>query len=153
KTDPARYDEREPAKKWKSFKDRTGRKAVSLGTIYWLAKSNGYKLSPRKATGKSEDDDTFEFQLINVGEIVPQRQKWLWGGYIPLGTVTMLIGLPDVGKSHVFLDIVARVTTGRPMPCSEEASMLPPMDVLIVCTEDRPKHTLAPRLEAAGADR
>ena len=68
------------------------------------------------------------------------------------GNVTLLVGLPDVGKSHIFIDICARHTTGRSLPPEPEQQGAYPESVLIICTEDEVEYTLVPRLMAAGAD-
>lgn len=42
--------------------------------------------------------------------------EWLWYPYIPLGKLTVLQGDPGEGKSTFALNVVARITTGQPMP-------------------------------------
>jgi AAA domain/Bifunctional DNA primase/polymerase, N-terminal len=101
---------------------------------------------------KRADEADFRLHLLDAAGLVPKLQQWLWQGRIPRGALTLLIGLPDVGKSHIFLDICARVTTASNMPGSTEPSLVRPLRVLIVCTEDRVEYTLVPRLMAAGAD-
>jgi hypothetical protein len=61
-----------------------------------------------------------------------------------------MFGEPGVGKSLLALDIVARLSSGRPMAQSSEAR--PPCNVLLLCAEDGAADTIKPRLEAAGAD-
>ena len=112
-----------------------------------LVKSAAKKVETGKWKTGSDD---FRFELLPGASLVPRQQEWLWLGHIPRGTLSLLVGLPDVGKSHIFVDLCARITTGRNMPLSDIPML--PQDVLIVCTEDRVEHTLVPRLIAAGAD-
>ena len=42
--------------------------------------------------------------------------EWLWPGRIPLGTVTVLEGATETGKSLIAADLAARVTRGAPWP-------------------------------------
>lgn len=87
--------------------------------------------------------------------------RWLWAGRVPLGKVTLLAGDPGLGKSFVTLDLAARTSSGRPMPCprtplhlrnSRQHAYVPPSDVLLLSAEDDPGDTIRPRLEALGAD-
>ena len=62
----------------------------------------------------------------------------------------MLCGNPDVGKSLVAIDTVARLTTGKEwFDCPNEN---PISEALILAAEDDWSDTLCPRLVAAGAD-
>jgi hypothetical protein len=62
----------------------------------------------------------------------------------------LLDGDPDQGKSLLILDLVARLTTARPLP---EAPALPvPLSVVLIGNEDGLYDTVLPRLLAAGAD-
>ena len=99
-----------------------------------------------------EDDEDFEFNVLHGADLEAKQLKWLWAGRIPLGTVVTLIGVPAAGKSNVFLDIAARVTTGRGMPPGD-ARIGKPADVLLFCTEDQPEQTIIPRLLAMGGDK
>jgi putative DNA primase/helicase len=109
------------------------------------------KWTRRSASG-TPNEPNFQFDLRCGADLIPRKQDWLWPGRIPRGTLSLLIGLPDVGKSHIFIDICARVTTGATMLPDSGPPMNYPTSVLIVCTEDRVEHTLVPRLMAAGAN-
>ena len=122
-----------------------------------LIETFGQEVAERVAgwLGYDERNSGPDFQLdLRYGaDLDPQAVDWLWPGHIPAGRVTLLVGLPAAGKSHVFCDICARVTTGRNMPPDDGPSLDPPGNVLIVCTEDRPEDTLVPRIMAAGGDK
>jgi AAA domain len=102
---------------------------------------------------------------------------WLWRPWIPRGVVSVVDGEPGSGKSALMFDLIARITTGRPMPLADfkpidlnappgdlgqgepnastiedRTSVRPPGKVLLVPLEDPIKSAVAPRLRAAGAD-
>jgi hypothetical protein len=81
---------------------------------------------------------------------VPRRAvRWLWEGRLALGKVTILDGDPGLGKSLLSLDLIARVTTGAPMPDGSEGVG---GGAVLLCAEDALDDTVGPRLVAAGAD-
>jgi hypothetical protein len=89
--------------------------------------------------------------ILRASEIVPENIDWLWPGFIARGRLTGLAGYPGLGKSHVAIDLAARVSTGREFPGG--GSNGNPRRVIILSAEDRPADTIVPRLIAAGADR
>ncbi len=44
---------------------------------------------------------------------------WLWRPWIPRGVVSVVDGEPGSGKSALMFDLIARITTGRPMPLAD----------------------------------
>lgn len=86
-----------------------------------------------------------------LADVEPQRVDWLWPGRLPAGKLVVLDGDPSVGKSTLALDLAARVTTGRPMP-GEDLATVPPSGVVLMAAEDGLADTIRPRLDAAGAD-
>jgi hypothetical protein len=76
---------------------------------------------------------------------------WLWENRIPKGMLTYLTGNPDVGKSVVTCDLVARYTRELNWPDGAE-NAITPGEVLMFIAEDDLARTVVPRLEAAGAD-
>ena len=74
---------------------------------------------------------------------------WLWYPYIPYGKLTILQGDPGCGKSTFIIDIIASVTTGKPLP---NGIVIEPHNVIYQCSEDGLADTIKPRLVAAGAD-
>jgi hypothetical protein len=89
---------------------------------------------------------------VCLADIQPEKVRWLWQGYIPLGAVTIIQGDPGVGKGTLTADIAARVTQGMPMPLDDFPTE--PRNVLLLSTaEDDLRATILPRMMAAGADR
>ena len=77
--------------------------------------------------------------------------QWLWPGYIPLGSLTLIEGESASGKSFLAADIAARVSRGQPWPGRVPGPQLAG-DVLYVSFEDNRQTVLAPRLRQAGAN-
>ncbi|MGI8757153.1 MAG: AAA family ATPase [Acidimicrobiales bacterium] len=91
------------------------------------------------------------YRSTRLADVVPERVEWLWSGRLPRRKLVVLDGDPTVGKSTLMLDLVARITTGRPMPGETFATVLP-SDVVLLAAEDGLADTIRPRLDAAGAD-
>jgi hypothetical protein len=91
-------------------------------------------------------------KITRLSEVQPERVSWLWPGYIPLGKLAVIDGDPGMGKSTLFFDIAARVSTGGPMPDGAHADVRGPAGVVILSAEDGLADTVRPRLDAAGAD-
>ena len=87
--------------------------------------------------------------LIRASEVVSTPVQWLWDGWLPAGKIVLLEGNPGCGKSTLAIDLVASITTGRPLPSGEATD---PVDALIFSAEDGIEDTIRPRLDAAGAD-
>ena len=90
------------------------------------------------------------FRLFRMSEHVAQPREWLWRDRIPMRSVTILDGDPSVGKGLLTADIVARVTRGRSMFGTDEASR--PSHVILIQSEDT-RDDVDGRLRAANADR
>jgi putative DNA primase/helicase len=88
--------------------------------------------------------------VIRMSQIRSMPVEWVWGGWLPKGTVTLFDGNPGEAKSTAVMDLIARVTTGREWPDGQPGSE--PADVLIITREDDPDRVLRPRLEVCRAD-
>jgi hypothetical protein len=82
-------------------------------------------------------------------EIEEERVEWLWRGYIPRSSLTLLEGPPKGGKSTVLTNIAARVSAGQGMPDGQDCESAGP--VLMLSGEDSPGKVIVPRLRLAGA--
>lgn len=74
---------------------------------------------------------------------------WLWVSRIPLGAITIVAGMPGLGKSFLTCDLASRISKGQPLPDSTSATL---GSTIIASAEDSPEHVLKPRLEALEAD-
>ena len=82
--------------------------------------------------------------------VKPKSVDWVWYPYIPLGKLTVIQGDPGDGKSTFILNLVALLTSGRPMPDGYISHCTPV--AVYQCAEDGIADTIKPRLEQAGAN-
>jgi hypothetical protein len=80
--------------------------------------------------------------------VAPARTRWAWKGKLPLGAVSLLVGVPGLGKSTVAVGISAHLTRGA----LDGDLKGEPRSVLYATGEDHLSATLRPRLEASDAD-
>jgi putative DNA primase/helicase len=85
-----------------------------------------------------------------LADVETEEIEWVWPGRFALGKLSLIGGVPGVGKSFLTLYIAAAVTRGWKWP--DGRGEAPPGDVLIANAEDGAADTIKPRLEAMGAD-
>lgn len=91
--------------------------------------------------------------LVCLADVLPEPVRWLWPSWMPSGSLVVLDGDPGLGKSTLTLDLAARISTGRALPPLEGLDLgYSPAGILLLGAEDSLKHTVRPRLDAAGAD-
>jgi len=86
-----------------------------------------------------------------ASEIEMKPVEWLWRRRIPLGMLSMFDGDPGLCKSTVIADLAAHGSRGDPLPGDRES--IGKWSSILISFEDTSAHIIAPRLEAAGADR
>jgi AAA domain len=79
-----------------------------------------------------------------------RKIKWLWPRRVPLGKLTLFVGVPGGGKSLAAGDVAAKLSTGRNWFDAE--NLFQPSETLMLVGEDDIEDTTIPRLQAAGAD-
>lgn len=84
-----------------------------------------------------------------LADVKPEPVRWLWESRIPLGRISLLVGMPGWGKSFLTTDLAARVSTGNDFPDGRRCR---PGSVILVSGEDDPADTIRPRLDAHKAD-
>jgi putative DNA primase/helicase len=84
-----------------------------------------------------------------VADIAPERVRFLWYPYIPLGKITLLDGDPGQGKSWLAAALAASGSRGMALPGAAEGE---PWASLLFTQEDGLADTLRPRLDALAAD-
>lgn len=84
---------------------------------------------------------------VKGSEVAPSRIRWAWEGWLPLGCVSLLAGMPDQGKSQVATDLVAQLTRGDLTGDLFET----PSNAIVAMVEDPTAEVVVPRLMAAGA--
>jgi hypothetical protein len=88
--------------------------------------------------------------VFTYDQIEKRRARFLWEPWLPEGKLVMLDGDSGTGKSTVAGDLIARITTGRPMPDGTGGG--DPRNVILLSIEEDPEDTTVWRLEEAGAD-
>jgi putative DNA primase/helicase len=88
--------------------------------------------------------------VVCMADVRPAPVEWLWPNWVAIGKVSVLAGEGGRGKSTILCDVAARTTTGNRWP--DGAAAGPVGGVIILASEDDVADTLAPRLQAAGAD-
>ncbi len=95
------------------------------------------------------DADTHE--TVCMADVKTEYVDWLWYGYIPYGSLSIVLGDPGIGKGTFTIDLASRLSRGRPMP-QTDIDIKPAGTLLLTIAEDDLAATIKPRLEAAGAD-
>src|SRR5262245_54802866 len=83
-------------------------------------------------------------------DVRPTALDWLWPRYLARGKLALLDGDPEMGKSLVTLDLIARLSRGGPMP--DGTTMAHLGTSILLSVEDSTGDTVRPRAEAAGVD-
>jgi hypothetical protein len=78
--------------------------------------------------------------------------RWLWPGWLPRDTVTLLAGYEGVGKSTLCVDWATRLSTGTLMPGQPDDAQALTGKTLFLSAEDAAEIAMRGRLEAAGAN-
>lgn len=103
--------------------------AVTLAEIEAIA---------RGVTSAVEEDESAPgLKLIRADQIANVEQKWLVSEFLPDCTLSILAGLPGVGKTTCALSIAAAITLGQ-IPVI--GGSRPASDVLMLTNEDSPSH-------------
>jgi AAA domain len=83
-------------------------------------------------------------------EVRSTTLEWLWPRYLARGKLALFDGDPEMAKSLVTIDLIARLSRGSPLP---DGTPLPrAYTSILLSAEDDEKDTIRPRAEAAGAD-
>lgn len=100
--------------------------------------------------------------VTSLADEIPADDSWLWPERVALGSLTLVVGDPGIGKSYLTLDMAARVSRGGLWPEEELASRSKepqpapaeraPGSTFLLCAEDSYVNTIRPRLVALGAD-
>jgi RecA-family ATPase len=86
---------------------------------------------------------------VNASSVEPIDFEWIWKDRIPLGVPVIINGDSGIGKTFLWCDIVAHVTTGTSWP---DGSPCMQGDVIVVSSEDTLETTLGIRMRHAHAD-
>jgi AAA domain-containing protein len=90
----------------------------------------------KRAAGKRKSDGIRAIPYKNVKR---ETVEWFWGGLIPYGMLTLLVGDPGLGKSMLTVHLAAKASRDG-------------INSILLSAEDHKGATIRPRLEAADAD-
>jgi hypothetical protein len=132
--------------------------------LEWCEKTGTTPVSPELAAERerwNQDDQPpasprvgRHIRLTPASEIEPEPVIWAWEeddgqGRIPAGSLSLAAGREGTGKSSFGIWMASEITRGT-LPGTLQGV---PRQVVYVAVEDSWKHTIVPRLIAAGADR
>jgi hypothetical protein len=88
-----------------------------------------------------------------LSEVTEEEVWWLWNQRIPRRKLTIISGDPDMGKTWIILDAMARVTTGQAMPDGAPNPFSGERrDVLWASDEDDDEDVITKRFRMLGGD-
>ncbi len=148
--------------KWerRDYRERTFRKARA-------GKRRGFGAPQADASQQAEqpgeqDQDGTETKAVpgvrralltrRLSDIQEKPVDWIWPRRWARGFLTGIFGDGGTGKSTLDTMVMARRTTGRPMPFETVVSARPPGNCVVLSLEDDPSLTLKPRFMLAGGD-
>jgi hypothetical protein len=102
------------------------------------------KHCPVNAKGKRS------INLVRMDSIEEEAITWLWEGFLPKATLTLLGGAIQAGKSTIAMSLAATVTTGGFWP--DGSRCVSPGNVIFWSSEEIVKSVVKPRLMVAGAN-
>ena len=137
------------------YKDEGDKRLADDIANIW--RKNGRKTKPTPKGGDSMVvEPKWELSYTPASDIRTRAPRWLWApriekvrcGRIAIGHLSLLAGREGAGKDLFVSWLIAKLTLGK-LPGEFFGR---PQKVAIVATEDSWAETIAPRLEAAGAD-
>ena len=96
-------------------------------------------------------------KILTAADIQKKQAEWLVPEYIPRNSITTIAGDGGVGKTSIWCNLVASVSTGKPPFLLGEregydGDPSEPADVLVLSAEDSWEYQLIERLQNNGAD-
>jgi hypothetical protein len=103
------------------------------------------------ASGKNKGGAVMSLEVQWASTVDTEPLQWLWPDRLPKGKMNLFAGRPDCCKTLCLCDLIARVTTGSDWPDGSK-NIWGAQKVILASSEDDPRDTLVPRLQAAGAE-
>jgi RecA-family ATPase len=96
--------------------------------------------------------NTRKGQFRPLREFDEQEAQWLIPGYLPQGQITLLASDGGIGKTTLWCDLVAALSSGKKTILDKEDLQREPMRVCFLTTEDSVRKKLKKKLRLSGAD-
>jgi putative DNA primase/helicase len=93
---------------------------------------------------------TGRLKATKLATVSPTPVEWLWPGRMPQRKLVVIGGDPGLGKSQLTMDLVARITAGKPWPDGSGSAVQG--NALVLNAEDDAADTIRPRIDAMGGD-
>jgi hypothetical protein len=90
-------------------------------------------------------------EVTTMDDLEEQTIEWLWKGRFAIGKLSIVSGIPGLGKSYATLSMAALISRGQAFPDTPDI-VNPVGDVLLIGAEDGWRDTVKPRLRLANAD-
>jgi len=105
----------------------------------------------RRIFGNGRLDGSNRSLATKASTVQVKPITWLVDNMFPLGSMSLLVGEPGLGKTFVSLSLAAAVTRGRPWPTSAHAAV-PSGSVVMLSDEDETAEAILPRFLANDGD-
>ena len=131
---------------WRAFKpDRLERKECS-DEVKEIMKAFLEEYKPK--------NQLFNLELTSLADIPEKQAEWLVPQYLPKNQVTIFAGEGGCGKTSLWCNVVAGISSGKPCVLEEENPFAgsDPGRVLIFSAEDSPEYVLVKKLRKNGQD-
>ena len=103
---------------------------------------------PEKAT----EDDPLIALFKPLSDFKEEEATWLIPGWVPESQITLIAADGGVGKTTLWCNIIAALSSGRPCVLDDENKRREPMKVAFCTTEDSVSKKLAKKLRESGAN-
>lgn len=115
-----------------------------------LAIVNNVRL--RYSKGETEPHRVYNLDMVTMDTVEEKTPEWLINGFIPKGQITLIAGNGGVGKTTVWCNIVAAISSGKACFFDHNKIGTDPHTVMYFSSEDDIQATLKGRLRKNGAD-
>ncbi|KIP95840.1 hypothetical protein RU09_00295 [Microbacterium sp. MEJ108Y] len=142
----ARYTNDYPDPKYLIAFDRAWAKAITRVEAD-QQKSNSPAAQPRSKAKRAGESTGRKLILVDLDDVEEEPVYWALQDVFPLGTLSIMSGLGDVGKSTLLATWAKQIMEG-----SAEGDLDGPTAILTAVGEDDLGRVLKPRMRAAGYD-
>lgn len=146
------------------YQDKYGFSVKTLADVWQARISQGESDREILLSMKNENPTYFEDDIDSIpkteffscfqtlDEFSEQEATWLCEGWIPEGQITLLAAEGGVGKTTLWVDLAAAISSGRPSVLDAPDVVREPQLVAFLSTEDSVEKKLKRKLRLAGAN-